>query len=164
MKTLKNKNKCTGLRARLVEAIESRMQMDAGWLGEHVATCPRCQKRLGNIAKVNLAFSVLRSQSHSADLFKNANSQAVGTLKHSLRDSAAAEKLREFQPQPNIINRNSRVITSMASAAACITILFLLKVGIFYSIDNFKQKGNKSARQYYAKYIDEETVNDIFTA
>ena len=134
------------------------------WIADHIATCPKCQKRLGNIARVNLALSLVRSQTHEIDLFKNANTKAVSTLKHSLRYSPDADKLKEFQPRPNIFNRNARLISSITNIAACLAIIILLKIGIFSSLDNFKQKGDESMKQYYAKYLDEESINDIFTA
>lgn len=162
MKNANNKN-CAGIRAKLGEAIMSRLQLKAGWLADHVATCPRCQKRLGNIARVNLAFSLLRSQPHSRDLFKNANTKAVNTLKHSLRNAPAADKLREFQVRPNWLTRNYRPVSSITSAAACIAILVLLKVGIFSSMDSLHEKGTESLKQYYAKQLDKDTVNDMFT-
>jgi hypothetical protein len=155
MKNIKNKTKCASINEKLTKAISARVNINSGWLSDHIATCPRCQKRLGNIARVNLAFSLIRSQTHTIDLFKNANTQAVNTLKHSLRYSPDAEKLRQFQPKPNIFIRKARLISSMGNVAACIAVLFLLKIGIFQSLDSFQQKGKESVKQYYAKYLDE---------
>lgn len=164
MKNANNKNKCATIRAKLRKAIMSSLQLNTGWMADHVATCPRCQKRLGNLARVNLAFSLLRSQTHSYDLFKNANTKAVNTLKHSLRNAPAADKLRHFQVRPNWFMRNYRPISSITSAAACIAILVLLKVSIFSSMDSLQEKGTDSLKRYYAKQLDEDIVNDIFTA
>lgn len=164
MKKTKTINKCKSIRAKISNAIQSRLILNDGWMAKHVAACPRCQKRLGNVARVETAFTILRSQVHTIDLFKNANTQAVNTLKHSLRNAPAADKLREFQAKPIWILRHSRYITSIANTAACIAILVLLKVGIFSSIDTFQEKGKQSIKQYYAKQLDEDTINDIFTA
>ena len=164
MKMKIEKNKCATIRAKLCKAITSTLQLNSGWVASHIANCPRCQKRLGNLARVNLAFSLLRSQTHSPDLFKKANTKAVSTLKHSLRYAPAAEKLRHVKVRPNWILRNYRPISSIASAVACMTVLAFLKVGIFSSMDSLHEKGTKSLKQYYAKQLDEDTINDIFTA
>lgn len=164
MKMKIEKNKCAAIRAKLCKAIMSTLQLNSGWMASHIATCPRCQKRLGNLVRVNLAFSLLRSQTHSPDLFRKANTKAVSTLKHSLRYAPAAEKLRHIRIRPNWILRNYRPISSITGAVACIAILLLLKIGIFSSIDSLHEKGTESLKQYYAKQLDEDTINDIFTA
>ena len=152
------------MRAKLGNSIEARLNLGGNWMAKHVATCPRCQKRLGNMTRVEMAFTILRSQVHNIDLFAKANTQAVNTLKHSLRNAPAAEKLRRKEARPNWLVRNYRSVSSITSAAACLAILVLLKVGIFSSMDSMQKKGTESLKQYYAKQLDENTVNDIFTA
>lgn len=160
MKNLKTN--CKRIRARIAKKLTERLDLNNGWLAAHVACCPRCQKRIGNIARVNLAFTLLRSQPHSTELFMRANTKAVNSLKHSLRDAPKAEKLRTFKPEPNWYQRNSKVFSSFTNVAACFVILFLLKTGIFSSMSEFNEKGRDSLQNYYTKRLDKSICDEIF--
>ena len=55
-------------------------------------------------------------------------------------------------------------LTSRSSYVDVIAILLLLKCGIFTSIEASQLQGKETVKQYYAKHLDQETINDIFTA
>lgn len=156
-------NKCRSIRGRLQRAIAARVNLDRGWLAEHVATCPRCQKRLGNYGRVNLAMMLLKSQPHSLDLLTKANTQAINVLKHSLRQAPKAEVLRAAKPNLSIFERYRRRAQPALNAAACIMIIALFKAGIFTSIESSQTKGNTAARNYYAMHVGSEMADDIFS-
>ncbi len=164
MKTLNTNNKCRQIRAWLYKAISSRINLDAGWIQNHIANCPRCQQRFAAIGKVNLALSVTKSQPHNLDLLMRANTQAIKALKHSLQQAPKAQKLQTMLPEPKLLERCGKYAHSTANVAACIAILLLMKIGVFSSMDKFQTEGQKAIRQYYSSNIGEDLTDEIFTA
>ena len=55
-------NKCSKIRSLFHRIIEDRAGLDTPWVHEHIINCPRCQRRLVAIGKVNIALSALKSQ------------------------------------------------------------------------------------------------------
>jgi len=164
MKTLNTNNKCRQIRAWLYKAISSRINLDTDWIQNHIANCPRCQQRFAAIGKVNLALSVIKSQPHNLDLLMRANTQAIRALKHSLQQAPKAQKLRTMLPEPKLLERWGKYAHSTANVAACITILLLMKIGVFSSMDKFQTEGQKVIRQYYASHVGKDLTDEIFTA
>lgn len=119
---------------------------------------------MSQIGRVDLAFTLIKSQAHKLDLFKRANAQAIGVLKHSLRDAPKAIKLKDVQPEPVISRNQIRFISAVVNAAACVAIIVLLKVGVFSSMDNFHEQGKDAVQQYYAKHLGDEFADDLFDA
>ena len=157
-------NKCRQIRARLRKAIRSYLGSEADWVQNHIATCPRCQQRFASVGKVNLALSLMKSQPHNLDLLMHANAQAIGVLKHSLRETPKAKALKNIQPEPKLLERCSMYKSSAVNVAACITILFLMKIGVFSFTDKFQTEGQKVVKQYYVNQVGEDLANDVFTA
>ena len=155
-------NKCRKIRARLRDAIRSRFSLEANWVQKHIANCPRCQRRFASIGKVNLALSLMKSQPHGLDLLMRANTQAVGVLKHSLREAPKAQKIKTMQPEPKLLEKCSVYKHSAANVAACIAILLLTKISVFSSMDKFQTQGQKAFKQYYVNHVGEDLANDIF--
>lgn len=160
----KKENKCKRLRTGLARLLARHISPEKGWMASHIANCPRCQQRMSRIGRVDLAFMLIKSQVHKLDLFKRANSQAIGVLKHSLRDAPKAVKLKDFQPEPVISRNQIRYISAIVNAAACIAIIVLLKVGVFSSMDNYHEQGKEAVQHYYAKHLGDELADDIFNA
>lgn len=164
MTRTKKDNKCRRIRAWLYKAINSRFGLDADWVQNHIANCPRCQRRMASVGKVNLAMSIIKSQPHKLDLLMRANAQAIGVLKHSLREAPKARKLKAMRPEPKLLERWSKYRHSAANAAACIVVLFLMKTGVFSSMDKFQTEGQKAMRQYYACQVGQDLADEIFSA
>jgi len=163
MNTLnKAKNKCTSLRTWLYKAVNTRLGLDAAWLQNHLASCPRCQQRLAAAGRVSLAFSVIKSQPQNLNLLMRANTQAINVLKHSLREVPRAEKLKAILPEPKFFERCAKYKSSAANAAACIAIVFLMKAGVFSSMAKFQSEGQKAAKQYYAANAGHDLADEIF--
>jgi anti-sigma factor RsiW len=162
MKTI-NKTRCGQIRGRLLSTIASRLNRSA-WMQNHIASCPRCQKRLAAVAKVDIALSLIKAQRHDLDLLSRANAQAIGVLKHSLRYATKAQKLKVARPEPKLWERCSKYTGSIGNVAACVTILCLMKIGIFSSMDKFQNEGTKAMKQYYAAQAGQDIADEIFPA
>lgn len=162
MKNREIKNKCRSIRGRMAERLLKSSAMGDSWLLSHISQCPKCQKRLAGIGRVDLAISLIKSQVHSTELLKRANAKAISTLNHTLRGDVKAEKLRHYENKPSWGVRNSRAISSITSAAACIAIVLLLKTGIFSSMEDFQAQGTDALRQHYARHLGEDMTKDIF--
>lgn len=156
-------NKCGRIRAWLRRAVASRFSLDANWVQKHIADCPKCRRRLAAVSKVNLALSMIKSQPHNLDLLKRANTQALGVLKHSLRHAPKARMLKAARPEPKLFEKCRKYAHSTANAAACITIICLMKTGIFSYMDNVQSQGQEVVKQYYASQIGQDMADDIFS-
>jgi hypothetical protein len=95
-------------------------------------------------------------------LLMRANTQAIGVLKHSLRRAPKARKLKVILPEPKLMERFGKYGHSIVNTAACITILLLMKIGVFSSMDKFHTQGQKVYRQYYTRQVGEDLANEIF--
>ncbi len=157
-------NKCKRIRMWLYRSVNSRFGLEANWVQKHIAQCPRCTRRLAAVGRVSLALSTVKAQPHKSDLLMRANTQAIGVLKHSLREAPKTRKLKMALPSPGLLERCGKYGHSFANLAACIVILFLMKVGVFSSADRFQSEGQKAVKQYYASQVGEDLANDIFTA
>jgi len=162
MTNIKSNNKCRRLRAWLYTTINRRFGPDSDWLQNHIANCTRCQRRFVSCGKVHLALSLMKSQPHRLDLLMRANQQAIGVLKHSLRRAPKAHELKSKLPEPKLLEKWGSYGSSAANVAACITILLLMKTGIFSSMHKFQINGQKAIEQYYARQVGEDMADDIF--
>jgi hypothetical protein len=159
----KNTICCKDIRSRFGKIVSSLMSMDAAWVQNHIANCPKCQRRLASLGKVYLAMSLLKSRPHQLDLLKAANAQTIDTLAHSVRHTAKAEKLRLARPDIKFIEKIAPLKSSIANTAACFVILFLLKTGIFTSIEKFQTTGEKALHNYFEKQLGQEYSDEIFS-
>lgn len=157
-------NNCRRVRAWLYKAVNRCLRLDVGWVQNHIANCPRCQRRFVNVGKVDLALSALKSQPHRLDLLMRANTQAIGVLKHSLREAPKAEKLKHVLPEPTLLEACGKYTHSTANIAACVATLFLMKIGIFSSVDKFQTQGREVFKQYYTYQVGEDLADEVFSA
>ena len=162
--TRKNERRarCRQIRGWLYESLRNHFSLNADWVQNHIASCPKCQRRFASVSRVNLALSLIKSQPHKLDLLMRANKQAVGVLKHNLREAPKAQKLKAMQPEPKLLEICNVHKGSAANIAACIAILLLMKTGIFYSVDTCQDQGKKALKQYYINQVGEDLANDIF--
>jgi hypothetical protein len=156
--------KCKQIRGWLYDAVRRRFGLEADWAQRHIANCPRCQQRLASLGKVNLALSIVKSQPHGVDLLMRANTAAVGVLKHSLRNSETAAKLKAARSEVSLLCRCRRYARPVGHTAACLTILALAKTGLFGSADNFQSEGRDLFKQYYASHVGQDMADDMFSA
>jgi hypothetical protein len=162
MTSMKLNNQCRRIRTWLYAAMSRRFGPEASWLRNHIIHCPRCQRRLVSCGKVNLALSFIKSQPHGLDLLLRANTQAIAVLKHSLRREKKAQKLERKLPEPKLLERCGQYGHSAVNLAACIVILFLMKIGVFSSMDNLHTQGQKVLKQYYVNQVGADLADEIF--
>jgi hypothetical protein len=140
------------------------LNLNGPWLQNHLADCPKCCKRLQRFGRVNLAFTLLKSQPHSLNLLKRANAQTINVLNHGLRAAPKAQELKIAKPHPHWLFAKSKHIHSLFSTAACLAFILLLKVGLFRSVEDFKDTGDTVVKNYCAKHLDQQMFDDIFNA
>ena len=160
----KNNNKCRAMRHMLGTMAAGQLSIRARWIQEHIAKCPRCQRRLSGYSRAALALSLIKSQSHELDLLSRANARAISVLRRDIREVPKAEKLRQVQPEPNWFQRCRRYTHSLGHAAACAAILLLMRMGIFSSMETFQAKGEEAVRRYYAHRLGDEIADDLFAS
>jgi hypothetical protein len=154
---------CRSMRLWLRHIIGGRFSIEAGWIQDHLAHCPRCRERILPLGRVEMAMSLLKTQPHQLDLLMRANTKAIGMLKHSLRNAPKADKLKGARPEPTFAERYGKYVRPTANAAACLALLVLAKIGIFESMKRFDQESQKTIHQYYAKNVGSELADEIFT-
>jgi len=155
---------CKRTRQWLVTTLSRRLGPEAGWVRKNVAACPRCQKRLAALRKVETALSLLRSQPHSLDLLGRANTHTIKVLEHDLRNAPKARKLERSQAEPSFAERFGPYRHSAVNVAACIAIVLLTRTGVFRSLDKMRTEGDRAVRQYYASHIGDDLARELFDA
>ena len=91
-----------------------------------------------------------------------ANAQAIGVLKHCLRQAPRARQLRTILPEPKLPERCGKYGYSAVNLAACIAILLLMKISVFSSMDKFHTEAQKVIEQYYVKQVGQDLADEIF--
>lgn len=157
------KNQCKKLRAGLVKKTIGKLN-SALWLQNHIAACPRCRGRIARVARVDFALTLLKSQPHSSDLLTRANISAINVLKHSLRESAKADKLRQAESPNPWRQKCGAHIIPLAKTAACLAVILIIKLGVLSSMDNFCKQGSNAVEHYYARHLGQEYADEIFSA
>jgi len=158
----KTKNYCRQLRDRIFGKLAESFTIDRYWIQNHIENCPRCQRRLARLGKAELAITLLKSTCHSLDLLKRANTQAIGVLQHSVRNTAKAEHLRNIRPDLSVIEKCSKYKRSIGSIAACIAVAFILRGSIFFAAQKFENRSQKAVEHYYASNAGEDIARDVF--
>jgi len=162
MAITKADNQCRRIRASLYGAMKRHLGPEAGWLQNHISSCPRCRRRLVSLGRVNLALSLMKARPHSHDLLMRANVQAVAVLKHSLQAEPKAAKLQTSLPEPRLVEKCGRYGQSVGHWAACVAVLLLMKMGVFSSMDIFQSEGQEVMRQYYNRQVGQELAEEVF--
>ena len=161
MKT-KQSNPCRTVREKWSNLAGSTLNRAFGsFLRKHIEHCPRCNRRLLNLHRVEWAILLTRSQPHSLDLLSRANTAALNMLKHSLRFAPKAERLREAKPEPGWIIRHNPALEKVFNAAACLLLLTLIKCGTTSFLNDVRQDGTKVMYNYYAKNLGQDMANDL---
>ncbi len=155
-------SRCKRIRQHLMDSASRRFGPEASWVQKHVASCPRCQRRLAAMARVDLGLSTIKSQPHSLDLLMRANSAAVRMLNHRLREAARDRRLEEARPEPRLVEKYAAYRAAVMNVAACIAILFLTKAGIFSSFDKARSGGQAVMKQYYTAQAGEDLAGEVF--
>ena len=110
-----------------------------------------------------MGLSLIKSQPHSLDLLKRANSAAINVLKHDIRESNRAFQLRTFLPTAPLNDRIRSVSRGLYQTAACIAILVLSKISVFSSIDRVQKQGQTTVRHFYDRQLGTDLSDDLFS-
>ncbi len=140
----------------------SGIDLETPWVHEHIASCPRCQRRFSALNRVNMTLALLKSRPHAKHLLSQANSQTINVLQHKLRETDKAQTLRTTLPDPSVRDRIWLARHSLAHVAACVAVLLLSKIGIFSTIKHSQVAGHKAVRHLYASHLDSDTTDEIF--
>lgn len=151
---------------RIRNAIPSFWNSFRGRLAErfhdHIARCPRCQRRLALNNRVEIGLCLLRSETHNPDLLARVNQTTLNVLKHSLRDAPAAGDLRQAHPEPQWFDMHRSILERALNVAACLFIAVVLRVGIFSDFHHVQRDGTKVLQKYYAKNLDPGLCREVF--
>ncbi len=154
-------NPCKAVRSRrrLWRSLKERVHAH---LSDHIATCPRCQKRLALANRVQLAFDLLKSQPQSPNLLAAANMKATGVLKHSLRNAPKSEKLRQSVQDQHWIEKKRPLLERMLNVAACLFVMAMIRMGVTSSLTDIRRQGETAVHNYYARNLDSQLLSEIF--
>jgi hypothetical protein len=92
-----------------------------------------------------------------------ANTQTISVLKRSLCDVPKAQKLKTIKPEPGFIEKSRKYRSSIVNTAACLAVLFLMKTGVFSSMNKFQTSGTDAMRSYYAARVGADIADEIFS-
>ena len=154
-------NKCSRTREILSRFLENRAALTSKWMQKHLEVCPRCREKMSRYNRLHLAMKLIKTQPHSPQLLKTANTRAINMLKHSAREMPLAEKLRQKMPRPLLISSRSRYTHAITHAAACIAVVFLIKTGVYQTMDKWHSQGKQAVQNYYAASLDEDILDDM---
>ena len=161
MNKIEHFNSCKQIRSRprLWSALKERAFRR---LTDHIATCPRCRKRLAMANRVELAMSLLKSQRHDLDLLARANAKAINVLKHPLRNAPQSTQLRRSKPDCTWLEKKGFVIEKILNVAACLFVIAMIRMGVTSSFVDVQSKGKTALHNYYARNLDSQTANELF--
>ena len=128
----------------------------------HIASCPRCQKRLAAVGRVEVGLCLMRMQPHTPDLLARANTSALKYLTRSLRQRPQAEQLRHAVFGPGRLEKATPLLERLIHIAACLFILLMVRAGIINKMFQIKEQGTAVMQNYYARHLDAETLDEIF--
>ncbi|MCF7974430.1 MAG: hypothetical protein K9N55_11485 [Phycisphaerae bacterium] len=137
--------------------------LESPWIQRHISACPRCQRRFAGLGRVFLGLNLMKSQAHSLDLLKQANTSAVNVLKHQLRDSNQANWLKKAVPTASISDRVYSASHGLYQTAACIAILILSKMSVFSSVEHMQKQGQTTVRHFYDHQLGTDLSKDLFS-
>ncbi len=167
MKSNHSENHCRLIRKGLFGASETsrgaifggrnRIDFESPWVQRHIAGCTRCQRRFAHLGRVNLALSLLKSESQPLGLMTKANKATVQVLQRAVRETPAALNLKTALPNPTVFDHLRMARYQIGNLAACVSLLVLSKLGMFSSLAACQAEGKKAMEQYYAQYLDDET-------
>ena len=129
---------------------------------DHVAHCPRCQKRLAAMQRVELSLCLMRTQPHTMELLGKANTSALKYLTRTSRQTACAEQLRCATHQPHRLEKASPMLERLINVAACLFVVLMIRVGLTNKMFQIKEQGTKVMENYYARNLDPQLFEDVF--
>ncbi len=162
MKMRNDKNQCRSVRNERCGMIRSLKVRLLRRLDDHVAGCPKCQRRLATVNRVEVALMLMKSQPYEMGLLARANNKALDVLTHSLRFGPKSTLLRQARSDTNCIEKARPFIEKVLNVAACLFIVVMIKSGVSHSLLDYKQRGEAVIHNYYARNLDDQLFSEIF--
>ncbi|MEN8128241.1 MAG: hypothetical protein ABFR90_10635 [Planctomycetota bacterium] len=162
MKLFTDKKRCRSVRTKRYGLIRSVKVRLLGQLSDHVAECPKCQKRLAAINRIEIALMLMKSQPCKMGLLARANNKTLDVLTHSLRFGAKSTLLRQAVPDTNRLEKARPFIEKILNMAACLFVIVMIKSGISNSLLDYKEQGQAVIHNYYARNLDSQMFDEIF--
>lgn len=162
MKSDRNTNQCRTIRksrSGLWSLLKSRMLER---LNDHVAECPRCQRRLARVNRVEVALMLIKAEPYQMGLLARANNKAINVLTHSLRFAPKSDLLREAKSDTHRIEKARPIIEKMLNVAACLFVVVMIKTGISHSLSDYQKQGEAVIHNYYARNLDSQMFDEMF--
>jgi hypothetical protein len=162
MKFDRNTNQCRRMRksrSGLWGMLKSRMLER---LNDHVAGCPRCQRRLAMVNRVEVALMLMKAEPYQMGLLARANNKALDVLTHSLRFAPKSDLLRQAKSDTHRIEKVRPILEKMLNVAACLFVVIMIKTGISHSLSDYKEQGEAVIHNYYARNLDSQMFDEIF--
>lgn len=141
-------------RAALLAGVREQMDQATSRLGQHVAHCPRCRRRLRRMGRLRLAMRLLRAEPRPADLLQKANATALEMLQRPIRTARQAQRVRNARdPRPRLRLVVQRHTSSALAAAACLLVLVLARFGLLNTFDTAHRRGQSALRERYLTHV-----------
>jgi len=131
-------------------------------LSDHIAECPRCQRRLAMVNCVELGLTLIKTQPLKIGLLSLANNRALDVLKHSLRYAPKSTILRNAKSDTNRLEKMRPGLERVLNAAACVFVVLMIKTGVSNSLLDYKEQGEAVIHNYYARNLDNQMFDEIF--
>ncbi|MFC1766245.1 hypothetical protein ACFL6U_29740 [Planctomycetota bacterium] len=138
------------------------LDFNTPWVQNHIAGCPRCQRRFVHLGRIKLALTLAKSQRHGNDLLARANTQAFKVLRRPLRQTPQAKNLKIARPAPHWRDRLYTMRGTFGQMAACVTLLVLGKIGLLGSLQGAQTRTEKAVHSYYTQRLGQPMAEEVF--
>jgi hypothetical protein len=115
------------------------------------------------VNRIELGLMLIKTQPLENGLLARANSQALGVLNHSLRYAPKSKVLRNAKSDTNRLEKIRPNFERALNVAACIFIVIIIKTGVSSSLLDYKKKGEAVIENYYARNLDNQLFDEIFS-
>lgn len=162
MNTTNDTNRCRNMEKRPVGFWNGLRLRLTEQLNDHVAHCPRCQRRLAMVNRVELALTLVKTQPLNVGLLAQANNKALDALKHSLRNAPKSAALRIAKADLNRLEKMRPGLERILNVAACVFVVLIIKTGMSRSLLDYQEQGEAVIKNYYARNLDSQLFDEIF--
>ena len=131
-------------------------------LSDHVAECPRCQRRLAAVNRIELGLTLMKTQPLEVGLLSRANNRVLGVLKHSLRYAPKSAVLQNAKSDTSRLEKMRPGLERLLNAAACVFVVLMIKTGVSNSLLDYKEQGEAVIHNYYARNLYSHMFDEIF--
>ncbi|MCK4998366.1 MAG: hypothetical protein KAS23_02485 [Anaerohalosphaera sp.] len=131
-------------------------------LSDHVSGCPRCQRRMAMVNRVELGLMLMKTQPLDIELLSQANNRTLDVLKHALRYAPKSVSLRNARSDTRRFEKMRPGLERVLNAAACLFIVIMIRSGVSNSLLDCKNQGQTAFENYYARNLDSQTYDEIF--